>query len=997
MKLKTARIRSYRVHRDTSLQFEPGLTLVSGPNESGKSTLVEAIHRALFLRARTGGEPYDQMKSLHGDVPRIELELDLGGKACRVAKTFRGGRGDATLELAGSPALTGDEAEDRLAELLHSGTPVDGRGAASQLPLRWAHLWVWQGQSGRTPTGLVREADQHEALLRRLQAQGGAGVALSALDYAVAAMIRERKAVLYTDAGKPKANTDEARAASAVATLEAAWREASARVEELDGAARRLLAVREDLQSKAATLALTQAEYAAAGKDLERAEGLARDLEQLDRNLLEVTAELDRIRKMANDLETARNEARQKGEEASRADVTLKGLDTEAEACRTVLNEAEAALEAARAAHSRADAGFKALAEQALVLEKQRRLDELAASLKAIEQHRRKRDALLKERESVPAVEDGDLEALQELQQALGNAEATLAALGATLEVVAARQEVQIDGKPVEAGSRHVITADVKVTIGQGTTLTLRPGGATGIAEARDAVTRAREDLRERLVELGVKDVGAAARAKRDRDRLAAGIAREDEALERMDAEACEAELAETEGELAQARNRAAALAAAIELALPADMAALRQQRRAADAANEAAAEALRNATAKSEAARQRLERAVNKRDEAQRQQRALRADQQDAVTRARTLEEQFGSDAERRAQEEALLARRNDAQGRRNGLARELDALQPALCRQSVERLRRAVDMLQKQGSDLQQEQATLQERLRLHGTTDPRADLQELAARLEQARARHAELARQGQAILLLAKLVEEVQREVADRFTGPLVATVRHYLECVFGPGSDIRVSMDESQAGFDGLECVRDPARGGSFAFDQLSGGAREQVGVAFRLALAELLAAEHGGSLPVVLDDAFANSDPQRVRSLLAMLDLAARRGLQVIVLTCAPADYAGLGAREVRLEPPVAAPVAGPAAPVDEGGAEPAVPDPDEGPGAGDVTGDEAAFLEALTAMGGRAGNKTLRARLDWTEDRYDVVKHALIAKALLEAGRGRGGSVALR
>jgi hypothetical protein len=32
-----------------------------------------------------------------------------------------------------------------------------------------------------------------------------------------------------------------------------------------------------------------------------------------------------------------------------------------------------------------------------------------------------------------------------------------------------------------------------------------------------------------------------------------------------------------------------------------------------------------------------------------------------------------------------------------------------------------------------------------------------------------------------------------------------------------------------------------------------------------------------------------------------MLDLAASRGLQVIVLTCTPADYAGLGAREIRL------------------------------------------------------------------------------------------------
>jgi uncharacterized protein YhaN len=65
-------------------------------------------------------------------------------------------------------------------------------------------------------------------------------------------------------------------------------------------------------------------------------------------------------------------------------------------------------------------------------------------------------------------------------------------------------------------------------------------------------------------------------------------------------------------------------------------------------------------------------------------------------------------------------------------------------------------------------------------------------------------------------------------------------------------------------------------------------------------MAEILAQSHEGCLPVVFDDAFAHSDPERVQKLLRLLDLAASRGLQVIVLTCTPADYTGLGATEVR-------------------------------------------------------------------------------------------------
>jgi uncharacterized protein YhaN len=69
----------------------------------------------------------------------------------------------------------------------------------------------------------------------------------------------------------------------------------------------------------------------------------------------------------------------------------------------------------------------------------------------------------------------------------------------------------------------------------------------------------------------------------------------------------------------------------------------------------------------------------------------------------------------------------------------------------------------------------------------------------------------------------------------------------------------------------------------------------------RLAIAELLAEGSDGCLPIVFDDAFAYSDPNRVESLQAMLDLAASRGLQIIVLTCSPRDYFRLGATEVTL------------------------------------------------------------------------------------------------
>ncbi|MBZ0188390.1 MAG: ATP-binding protein, partial [Candidatus Obscuribacterales bacterium] len=42
MKLLSATVRNYRIHRETTVDFDPSRSLIGGPNESGKSTFIEA-------------------------------------------------------------------------------------------------------------------------------------------------------------------------------------------------------------------------------------------------------------------------------------------------------------------------------------------------------------------------------------------------------------------------------------------------------------------------------------------------------------------------------------------------------------------------------------------------------------------------------------------------------------------------------------------------------------------------------------------------------------------------------------------------------------------------------------------------------------------------------------------------------------------------------------------------------------------------------------------
>ena len=90
------------------------------------------------------------------------------------------------------------------------------------------------------------------------------------------------------------------------------------------------------------------------------------------------------------------------------------------------------------------------------------------------------------------------------------------------------------------------------------------------------------------------------------------------------------------------------------------------------------------------------------------------------------------------------------------------------------------------------------------------------------------------------------------------------------------------------GFTGLKILRGKEL---YDFDSLSGGMKEQLSAALRLSMAEVLKEEYNGCLPMVFDDAFTNSDPSRIVLLKKMLHLASKKGLQIIILTCDPAQY----------------------------------------------------------------------------------------------------------
>ncbi len=427
----------------------------------------------------------------------------------------------------------------------------------------------------------------------------------------------------------------------------------------------------------------------------------------------------------------------------------------------------------------------------------------------------------------------------------------------------------------------------------------ITPGGGTSLADARSRHERSRASYGDALARFGLRDLDHAGAIHEERRVLEARIAGSEARWEALGG-------SQLAGMLAEATNVSTAAAAdldrrrsALEDAPPppVDLATAYQERAAtaeqlqqAERTEEAVARSLAGRRSHYEDARKALQAHLDALTDA-------RQDLRDLEAEARICEESAGDgDARRRRMAETAAARQaadDDLAATRAALAARV----PERVEADLARFRRAIEQQEARRREAEDQRLVARNRLASDGTSDPRADLARALARRQEAAERLATEDRRGAAIALLHRLFSEGRDAIYQNLAQPLADRISGYLECLFGAGTEIRVTLTDE--GIEGLDLIRpgDPA----FGFDALSGGAREQVAAAVRLAMAEILAAGHDDCLPVVFDDAFAFTDPTRIASLQRMLDLAAQRGLQVIVLSCTPGDYSGLGAKVIRL------------------------------------------------------------------------------------------------
>ncbi len=132
MRITSLTIRDLRRYREQQIDLAPGLTIVRGPNEAGKSTLQRAIELVLTRKVTSSAGDLDGLVPWDGG-PEARTSVDMaftyeddegGVHQGRLEKSFRGAKGQVRLELDGEVITDPARADEEIAEL--SGVPTEG-------------------------------------------------------------------------------------------------------------------------------------------------------------------------------------------------------------------------------------------------------------------------------------------------------------------------------------------------------------------------------------------------------------------------------------------------------------------------------------------------------------------------------------------------------------------------------------------------------------------------------------------------------------------------------------------------------------------------------------------------------------------------------------------------------------------------------------------------------------------------------------------------------
>ena len=892
MKLRSLAVNQFkRFTTPTRLDgIKDGLNVVVGPNEMGKSTLLDALRAVLFEKYNSKAQPITALQNDRNQAaPVVELEFELDDGVYRITKRFIK-KPYARLSCPDGRILEGDTAEDTLRHLLAFFEPGK-TGAKPETLGMWNVLWVQQGQSfGALDLPDSAQSNLHSALESEVGNVLG-GRRGRALPQAVEKQLGE---LITSATGRPRGKYKEL--LDRDKTIHEELDDLCVRRQDLTQTLNDL----EDAQDALERLSSADRDEADQN-ELREARQRHSQLAELEARIAASSTELElRTRNLDQAKQAAASRQRLKddieSEERSlrKAGKRLTEMHEQEKEAWSRLHKLGADVREFEAAVTKADEAVSLLRRLVSAVERRARVDEFERRHHKAEAAEKRQRAAHQAAAAILVTEEA-IDAIRKAAKRLENRQSRLSA-AATLISFEMLPEglsgIDVDGKPLTADQPSLqVVEPATITIPDRGRITIEPA-----IQDRDKLLRqlrdAKTTLRETQEEAGAKTVSDAEDQHARRQKLL-----QDAELARQEVE-LHAPATDEYGAGAQALSD---YIEGLRQVLKREMDDLQLQElpthQDAETALRAEQEQADESRSTLAATRAALSGPENALGTLQTELGTLHGRYDESKDRLVKLQYQLAQEEDDRSDDEldaaiaaariALSEQETVIAGRE---AQRTDETLPQL-EARIGRLEKVVQDRRDKRGKLKEKIAGLKSRVESAEGIGLDEVIEQKNRELELCDEDRRRIDREVKVLSLLLSTLRQAERNAKERYLSPVLNRVRPYLQLLF-PRADIHIDENLHITGV-----IREA--GHEEPFHHLSVGTQEQIAVLVRLAFAEMLI-EQGHPATVILDDALVFSDDRRMSRMFDILNMTARN-VQVITLTCREQLFEELGGNPLSL------------------------------------------------------------------------------------------------
>jgi DNA repair exonuclease SbcCD ATPase subunit len=893
MRLHSIEIENWRAHTKKRIAFNEKTTVIYGPNESGKSTILEALSRGIFDRSKSNASQIQRITPLSavGSLSsKVLIVFSLNGKKYSIKKSFNHNKGSELSRIENgkkTPIAQDDDADRKLINLLEADVST---GATE--PSKWgAFYWLWTPQDNR---GLPDKGDTTRYL--HLDQKGNAPL-VTPLYQLVKSSVNSKYLEYFTEKGNirkksPVSTLDNEieQQKNVLGDLNQKYAQAQAYQTEINEIKNGLTVLNKQIGETKNELEATKSEVNELSSYEKELRNIQMGIRETERNINDAKDAIGQLTEIANRIQELQIKENNATAERSRLEALCDLLQTQLDETDKKIIQQQSNVTEIEALTKDARIQYSIIRYSKELNELREKVENISKIENEIKQLRAKVKTVLVTKKELSVLTKSNIQ-IAALTQVLTD-------VGLNVSVSPGKKgalRVDIDGQQIdkavtEATGTHevvVYSADFgKVTI---------YADIEKANEIKMEIERRREEINHAITRDSVSSLEDLKELFNEQDRIIRdldGLRKQRDYVDKRSLEDIQAEVVEIENKLA-VYEKEPRFERAIELnPLDANLGKLITQR---ESEREEATQELDSLQNERKSKRKELE--DNRREEisVRAQTQNVQEKRMGLIRDERSLIAKFGNiNLQKKVlkKQEGILSSQKDEEKRVLHKMNELEV--------PLRRMRALENKLENEELLFRQKTSRNDQLLGSIATDSLQgvySCISEEESKLEALLDRHKRLGRESKSLMLIKTLLEYEYQEALNSVSEPIKKDVAEYLAYITGnlhedvDLNDKLIPIRMGQRGIDEL----------SLDFEDGSSGLKEAVNLCVRLAVAKHLSEHDDQSL--VLDDPFIHMSKNRsVRMIDLFNRLVNEHDLQIIILTHRETEFTGLDCSMVNIQ-----------------------------------------------------------------------------------------------